>query len=306
MPAPVHGTERGVEMDYSTIRDDGALMNLAAKVVDPDRRNTLVVLSADRYGRPGFDPADIGDALAGTDVDVYWLPDPPAANRLAGLTDGVACMYNGAAAILHAGQGAIIVLDKGPTSPDYLIGRAMAHATFMRRPDPKPAPAADAGDRPDGRRLRAENKRLKGELKRLRAASSADVEDLYPLFDDPDDWLDLEIRLAWARLIPAEGKRANRLPARWTMTPGFAATIASSPRRAKTVEACARILLGLDARHPYRNGPNGSPNMIGDWGNPVWRTVVQQGMPDSWRIHWTRDGAGNVVFLAAGGHDALI
>lgn len=231
MPAPVHGTERGVEMDYSTIRDDGALMNLAAKVVDPDRRNTLVVLSADRYGRPGFDPADIGDALAGTDVDVYWLPDPPAANRLDGLTDGVACMYNGAAAILHAGQGAIIVLDKGPTSPDYLIGRAMAHATFMRRPDPKPAPAANAGDRPDGRRLRAENKRLKGELKRLRAASSADVEDLYPLFDDPDDWLDLEIRLAWARLIPAEGKRANRLPARWTMTPGFAATIASSPRR---------------------------------------------------------------------------
>lgn len=244
--------------------------------------------------------------MAGTDVDVYWLPDPPAANRLDGLTDGVACMYNGAAAILHAGQGAIIVLDKGPTSPDYLIGRAMAHATFMRRPDPKPAPAADAGDRPDGRRLRAENKRLKGELKRLRAASSADVEDLRPLFDDPDDWLDLEIRLAWARLIPAEGKRANRLPARWTMTPGFAATIASSPRRAKTVETCARILLGLDARHPYRNGPNGSPNMIGDWGNPVWRTIVQQGMPDSWRIHWTRDGAGNVVFLAAGGHDALI
>ena len=147
----MHGKERGVEMDYSTIRDDGALMNLAAKVVDPDRRNTLVVLSADRYGRPGFDPADIGDALAGTDVDVYWLPDPPAANRLDGLTDGVACMYNGAAAILHAGQGAIIVLDKGPASPDYLIGRAMAHATFMRRPDPKPAPAADAGDRPDGR-----------------------------------------------------------------------------------------------------------------------------------------------------------
>lgn len=239
-------------------------------------------------------------------MDVYWLPDPPAANRLDGLTDGVACMYNGAAAILHAGQGAIIVLDKGPTSPDYLIGRAMAHATFMRRPDPKPAPAADAGDRPDGRRLRAENKRLKGELKRLRAASSADAGDLYPLFDDPDDWLDLEIRLAWARLIPAEGKRANRLPARWTMAPGFAATIASSPRRAKTVETCARILLGLDARHPYRNGPNGSPNMIGDWGNPVWRTIVQQGMPDSWRIHWTRDGAGNVVFLAAGGHDALI
>lgn len=132
------------------------------------------------------------------------------------------------------------------------------------------------------------------------------MEDLRPLFDDPDDWLDLEIRLAWARLIPAEGKRANRLPARWTMTPGFAATIASSPRRAKTVETCARILLGLDARHPYRNGPNGSPNMIGDWGNPVWRTIVQQGMPDSWRIHWTRDGAGNVVFLAAGGHDALI
>lgn len=196
-------------MDYSTIRDDGALMNLAAKVVDPDRRNTLVVLSADRDGRPGFDPADIGDALAGTDVDVYWLPDPPAANRLDGLTDGVACMYNGAAAILHAGQGAIIVLDKGPTSPDYLIGRAMAHATFMRRPDPKPAPAADAGDRPDGRRLRAENKRLKGELKRLRAASSADAGDLYPLFDDPDDWLDLEIRLAWARLIPAEGKRGE-------------------------------------------------------------------------------------------------
>lgn len=127
-------------MDYSTIRDDGALMNLAAKVVDPDRRNTLVVLSADRYGRPGFDPADIGDALAGTDVDVYWLPDPPAANRLDGLTDGVACMYNGAAAILHAGQGAIIVLDKGPTSPDYLIGRAMAHATFMRRPTRSPRP----------------------------------------------------------------------------------------------------------------------------------------------------------------------
>lgn len=297
MPAPVHGTERGVEMDYSTIRDDGAL----AKVVDPDRRNTLVILSADRDGRPGFDPADIGDALAGTDVDVYWLPDPPAANRLDGLTDGVACMYNGAAAILHAGQGAIIVLDKGPASPDYLIGRAMAHATFIRRPDPKPAPAPGPRDR----RLRAENKRLKGELKRLRAAPAADAGDLRPLFDDPDDWLDLEIRLAWARLIPAEGKRANRLPARWTMTPGFAAAIASSPRRAKTVEACAHILLGLDARHPYRNGPNGSPNMIGDWGNPVWRTIVQQGMPDSWRIHWTRDGRGDVVFLAAGGHDAL-
>lgn len=276
MPAPMHGKERGVEMDYSTIRDDGAL----AKVVDPDRRNTLVILSADRYGRPGFDPADIGGALAGTDVDVYWLPDPPAANRLDGLTDGVACMYNGAAAILHAGQGAIIVLDKGPASPDYLIGRAMAHATFIRRLDPKPAPAPGPRDR----RLRAENKRLKGELKRLRAASSADAGDLYPLFDDPDDWLDLEIRLAWARLIPAGGKRENRLPARWTMAPGFAAAIASSPRRAKTVETCARILLGLDARHPFRNGPNGSPNMIGDWGNPVWRTIVQQGMPDSWRI----------------------
>lgn len=104
-------------MDYSTIRDDGALMNLAAKVVDPDKRNTLVVLSADRYGRPGFDPADIGDALAGTDVDVYWLPDPPAANRLDGLTDGVACMYNGRPPSCTPGRGRSSYWTRGRRAP---------------------------------------------------------------------------------------------------------------------------------------------------------------------------------------------
>ncbi|KAA8826979.1 hypothetical protein [Bifidobacterium myosotis] len=279
----------------------GDLMNLAARILDPDRPNTLVVLTADSKGRPHFDPFEIGDALAGTDVDVYLLSDPRDAGRLSTLTDRACSPYGGAAAVLEPGARQRIVLSEHDGSADYLIGAAMRHAMFTGRPAPSTAPAPD-GDG-EARELRAEIKRLRGEVRRLKAARTGADDDLAALFGPADDWLDLAVRIAWARIIPAGDKRDIRLPDRWTYARGFAAAVKGAPRRERIVEAVARILLGLDDRHPLREGSRGARNRLGDWGNIVWRTVAETGVPDAWRIHWTRDDRGDVVLLEAGGHD---
>lgn len=293
--------------DYETIDDPTRLSGLACRLLDPEREHTSILISS-RFndGRPCFDPAQVARLLDGTDARVYWMCDPQDARRMAELTDGRIVCYDGAARICPRGQADRIVMNTRPESLDYLISHVMRAVTFIHPDHPVERSTPEKPNDMELRGLRAENDMLKGRIRRLRRLIAEDPDDLLACYDDPAQWLDLQTRIAWARMIPPQDKPNRPLPAHWSYKPAFPVNVASSPCRGQLVDACARILTGLDDSHALHDGSAGSPITLGEWGRPVWRAYAQTGVPDAWRIHYTRDADANVVFLAAGGHDDLI
>lgn len=141
--------------------------------------------------------------------------------------------------------------------------------------------------------LRAEVVELRNELGRS-AGDGA-------LFDDPLEQLRFEVRLAWARRIPAAQK--GELPLRsWSVGPEFLATMdaVGGVSRTKVVNVIVEVLTGLaaelDARelHQLRTGDGGAdPVRVRADGATCWRVALQVRTPSARRLHYwqLRDGS---------------
>lgn len=142
--------------------------------------------------------------------------------------------------------------------------------------------------------------------------TAAEPPDTADWFTDPGDRMDLDVRIAWARRIPACEKPRRPLPGRWAYAPGFLDTVARTEAtvgRARILNAIVDALTGLDERLPGRERhmlresscADSGPRM-GPWGNPIWRTSVTMG-PGGWRLHVTRDRDGIPTLLEVAHHD---
>lgn len=150
--------------------------------------------------------------------------------------------------------------------------------------------------------LEEENKRL-----REKPSDSINVDDAW--FADPAQAMDLRIRLAWARRIPAGDKETLALPAHWSYSESFFQTIPESLDPMKTADIMVEALTGLDASSPARRlhmlrrtAVGGSGYETGDWGKPIWRSSYGA-YATSPSLHYTRDDRNDIVFLEAGLHD---
>lgn len=290
-------------MTLQTITNIHELDMLADRILDGNRRYTIVIISVTfAMDRACFDPDMVADALADTDARVVFLPRGNMGSRLRGMTNNMAVAYNGAAAILPASGRPRTVVHTGETSVDYLLdaARRSSHPAARSR---KPVPDGD-----ETRRLRDEVRRLRGEIRKTMVTTDVDVipdPASYPQ-DMLDDWLRLAVRVMWARITDAATKRERPLPARWSVANGLGEKVASRADMAAILRRMVMILDGSDSTaHPWRDGLAGCDNAVGEWGNLVWRAYVKQGSPNAGRLHYTRDGGGNMVFLAVGGHDDL-
>lgn len=294
-------------MPYTTVDSSPALNVLADRILDPGRRNTIVVLSVRSRNRmPGFDPHAVADGLAGTDVDVALLADPWDGATLGNLVNGRITAYNGAASVVPPyGSSRTFLPDRDDAG--MIVDLALEHASFTGRGlDPD---GGDASTVRELKRLRRENKKLKGELRRAGGSTvSGEVIPPADLYSTAmlGDWLDLAVRVMWALSIDASDKDDRPLPVAWSYADGFPAAVAGSAMKGDVIRCMVRVLLGVDEGHALRAGSNGAPIRRGAWGNPVWRSYVKQGSPNAPRLHWTRDDKGGVVFLESGGHDDLI
>lgn len=283
-----------------------ALVALADMILDPGRRNPLVVLSVrSRDRRAGFDPYEVDEALSGSNTDVYVMADPWYGGRLGNLTNGHVTCFNGAAAVVPPyGASSTFLADRDDV--DMIVDTALRHASFDR---PRAMTAIVAAT-DESKRLKTENARLRKALRNASTPRTGRSEDVMPPADAypsglAADWLDLAVRVTWARLIPACDKTSRPLPAAWSYGDGMAERLHADPDAA-VLAAMARVLVGLDRSHALRAGLPGAPVARGAWGNPVWRVYVRQNTPDAPRLHYTRDDEGRIVFLDYGGHDDLI
>lgn len=287
------------------VDDLPALNALADRILDPSRRNTLVVLSVrSRNRRAGYDPHDVADALAGTDVTVHLMTDPWYGATLGNLVNGRLTAYNGAAAVVPAyGPARTFLPDRDPL--DTMVDHALEHAAFTGRGATDPT----AGTGRELRRLRGEVKRLNGELKRANDPTApVDVippSDLYPA-GLLVEWLDLAVRVMWALSTSASDKTSRRLPDTWRYADGYAVDLAASPLKADVIRCMVRVLVGVDKGHALCDGLAGAPTARTVDGNIIWRSYVKQGSPAAARLHWTRAADGTIMFLAFGGHDDLL
>ncbi|PLS29993.1 hypothetical protein Uis1B_2175 [Bifidobacterium margollesii] len=289
-------------MQPRMITTGGQLARLAERITDPDRRNTIVVLSVTYAdGRPRFDPDDIARAVDGTDTDVCLLAEAAMGGRLSRLTGGAMCAYDGAASIIPAYGRARTVIRRDESSMDYLLEQTLIHSSFTR---PKRSGADET--RP-ARTRRAKPGPAKPPRRRDAAGGAAAGPDPSAWPDDMlDDWLRLAVAVAWADGTDPATKRRHPLPGSWDIAPGLGRTIARRADRTSMLRRMAAILDGLDTTaHPVREGRVG-PNRRGRWGGLVWRAYAKQGSPAAGRIHYTRDTDGRVVFLESGGHDDMI
>lgn len=287
------------------VDDLPALNALADRILDPNRRNTLVILSVrSRNRRAGYDPHDMADAMAGTDVTVHLLTDPWYGATLSSLVNGRLTAYNGAAAVVPAyGPACTFLPDRDPL--DTVVDHALEHAAFTGRGASDPT----VGQERELRRLRGEVKRLNGELKRASdPAAHVDVippSDLYPSGLLPE-WLDLAVKVMWALTTSANDKTYRPLPEDWRYDGDYATLLAASPIKADVIRCMVRVLIGVDRGHPLHDGQASAPIVRNTNGGIVWRSYVKQNTPDAARLHWTRDADGTIVFLAFGGHDDLL
>jgi hypothetical protein len=133
------------------------------------------------------------------------------------------------------------------------------------------------------------------------------------LFNDEAEQMDFEIRVAWARRIPAADKPARPL-AEWGYSAHFFATLKAlqGVDRGKIVDVLVEVLTGLDRempgreRHPLRTGPGGDdPQRFGPNGEPYYRVALQTGTPGARRLHFSRAADGRIEFSSVRHHDDL-
>ena len=294
-------------MTLSKIDTSPALNGLADRILDPGRRNTIIVLSVrSRNHVSGFDPYEVTDGVKGTDVDVALLTDPWYGNTLSNLVNGKLTAFNGAASVVPA-YGAARTFLPDRDSVTQIVDKALEHARYTGGGD---LTTADPSMEREIRRLRRENNRLKGQIKRS-GGDLQDTEQQLPaasLFPPGmhQQWLDLSIRVAWAFMTGPGDKLQRPLPDHWSYADAYPGQAARCLWADDLIRCMTRILLGLDEGHALHDGSNGAPIALGEWGRTIWRSCVKQGSPNAPRIHWTRDDANDVVFLDFGGHDDLI
>lgn len=257
------------------IEDRKALAALADRIMGADRRGPIVVLSVTGRDRhPGVDPERLCGALEGTNARIVVLADPWYGGALGNLTGGAVALFDGMAALCLP-DGRVRTFPPNAKGARKLTGEARRAATRMA-PVAKTPAARPADPIPDPK--------------------------LFP----PSlvgEWLRLAVRVEWALMIGAQDKEARPLPDDWRADEGFVRLMAEAANRDDLLRCMVRVLLGLDERHALHDTAPGGRVSIGAWGSPVWRAAVKQGSPDAWRMHYTTDDKGCVVFLSAGGHD---
>ena len=142
--------------------------------------------------------------------------------------------------------------------------------------------------------------RVRVELRRARQASQRakkqTTEDLQ-WFLSPEEQLRFEIRLQWAKKIPAADKQSHPLSEDgYTVGPDFLATLDDFPQdREKVVEVIVEVLTGIADTsqgrqvHQLRSGSGpGDPLVVRSDGATSWRAYVQHKSPQARRLHYWR------------------
>jgi hypothetical protein len=148
---------------------------------------------------------------------------------------------------------------------------------------------------------RDEAARIRVELRRARQASqraTATTTDHSRWFPDPQEQLRFEIRLMWAKKIPAADKQWHGLDENaYTLGPAFLASLDNFPQdREKVVEVIVEVLTGIADTspgrevHQLRTGSGaGDPLVVRDSdGATCWRANIQQKSPQARRLHYWR------------------
>jgi hypothetical protein len=142
-------------------------------------------------------------------------------------------------------------------------------------------------------RVRVELRRARQASQRAKEQTTADSQ----WFLDPEEQLRFDVRLQWAKKIPAAGKQSHPLSEdAYTVGPDFLATLDNFPQdREKVVEVIVEVLTGIaDASqgrqvHQLRTGSGPSdPLVVRSDGATCWRAYVQQKSPQARRLHYWR------------------
>ncbi len=161
--------------------------------------------------------------------------------------------------------------------------------------------AREAGN--DAERRRREVQSLTEELGR--AANNAN------LFGDPREQLEFDVRLTWARRVPAAEKVALPL-ARYEVGPRFFESWQSTEGidRQKVVEVVVEILTGrvhqLAGRetHQLRRSDGGNAAYVTrPDGSTCWRVALQVNAPQARRLHYWQRADGSVELSSVRQHD---
>lgn len=277
--------------------EDGA--KLARRLDAPLRKPLLIITPLLSSHQPHIDPVEAARRLPNADV---VLLDGMATDGFNRLRDGEGAWNGSVRAFLPGGRTKWWGASAFP--PEEMLDAICAWI------DPKPvkgAPKHPLLDRINVlenrvRQLEEENKELRGQ-----ATDAIAVDDAW--FADPAQAMDLRIRIAWARRIPAGDKEALALPARWSYSPMFFQSMPESLDPMKTADIMVEALTGLDTSSPARRlhmlrrtAVGGSGYETGDWGKPIWRSSYGA-YATSPSLHYTRDDHNDIVFLEAGLHD---
>lgn len=131
------------------------------------------------------------------------------------------------------------------------------------------------------------------------------------LFADPLEQLDFEIRLAWARRIPAAEKRARPL-AIYHVGPDFLSSLAeiNGVDRTKVVDVIVEVLTGLVHElsgrdsHQLRTDTGGNSSFVHrPDGATCWRVALQQQTPQARRLHYWQMSDKSVELSSVRNHD---
>ena len=213
--------------DIITIRDTADLKRLAARICDPPRRGSLVILSTRfRDGQPGFEPERVHAALP--DTPLYVVSGARMARLLNTLTQGRVCCYDGAASVVWSSGTGRTVIPSEADSFDYLIRQVgYQDAPPLRRRHTITPPVAWWPHTPEG----------------------------------AVRWLDLAVEVAWASVVAPEDKNTHDLPDSWSYAPGFAVQVRDAADRTVLLRLMVMILIGdkpSSKRVHYTHRPDGS------------------------------------------------
>ena len=149
-------------------------------------------------------------------------------------------------------------------------------------------------------KYRLADKRRQELSKKVQALSTRQEEstdDLTNAFADPEEQFRFEVRLAWARRVPA-GQKADLPLAPYSLGPDFLATLESvgGVSRDKVVDVVVEVLTGTARSqagrevHPLRvSDSGGSPYVVRpEDGAKAWRAALQRETAQARRLHyWT-------------------